>query len=189
MRRAPFPLSGRFPSATVPHGSFWRICVGRLVLLESPAPPVPSEAVASPWRRAPRGCQAPGLVGRQEPFCQRSQEFSALRLGLGNLVFPSGLFPRLTVRRSVAEMPYRTYQVQSVSIARHRLCRVRGVLRDERFEGGVAVPDDVAEVEMRRAGALLPPPPQRRQRNVEAFGRLLFGKIHGPLVHGSLQTI
>src|ERR1035437_3208337 len=128
------------------------------------------------------------LVGRQEPFGKRSQEFGAFRLGLGNLAFPSGLFRPPTVGRSVTEMPYRTYQVQSVSIARHRLCRVRGVLGNEGFEGCIAIPDDVAEVEMLSAGALLPPPPQRRQRNVEAFGRLLFGKIHGPLVHGSLQT-
>src|ERR1019366_8445762 len=102
--------------------------------------------------------------------------------------FPSGLLFPPTVRRPVAEMPYRTYQVQPVSIARHRLCRVAGVLRNEGFECRIAVTDDVAEVETHRAGALLPPPPQRRQRNVEAFGRLLFCEIHGPLVHGSLQT-
>src|ERR1019366_4375450 len=128
------------------------------------------------------------LVGRQEPIGKRSQESGALRLGLGNLTFPSGLFLPPTVWRSVAEMPYRTYQVQPVSIARHRLCRVAGVLGNEGFEGRIAVTDDVAEVEMLGSGALLPPPPQRRQRNVEAFGRLLFCEIHGPLVHGSLQT-
>src|ERR1019366_5072315 len=128
------------------------------------------------------------LVGRQESIGKRSQESGAFPLGLGNLVFPSGLLFPPTVRRSVAEMPDRTYQVQSVSIARHRLCRVAGVLGNEGFEGRIAVPDDVAEVEMLGAGALLPPPPQRRQRNVEAFRRLLFCEIHGPLVHGQLQT-
>jgi predicted O-methyltransferase YrrM len=55
-------------------------------------------------------------------------------------------------------------------------------------QGRIAVTDDVAEVEAYRAGSLLPPPPQRRQRNVEAFRRLLFCEIQGPLVHGSLQT-
>src|ERR1017187_1381340 len=129
------------------------------------------------------------LVGRQEPFGQRSQESGALRLGLGNLVFPGGLFPPPTVRRSVAEMPYRTYQVQPVSIARHRLCRVAGVLGDEGFECRIAIPDDVAEVEMLGAGALLPPPPQRRQRNVEAFRRLLFCEINRLLlVHGHIPN-
>ena len=40
-------------------GSFWWICAGRFVLLVPPAPLVPAEAAASPWRQAPRGCLVP----------------------------------------------------------------------------------------------------------------------------------
>src|ERR1019366_3275260 len=59
MRRPPFLLSGRSPSASVPQGSFWWIWAGRFVLLVPPAPLVPAEAAASPWRQAPRGCLVP----------------------------------------------------------------------------------------------------------------------------------
>src|ERR1035441_7303065 len=82
MRMPPVLLSGRFPSASVPQGSFWLICVGRLVLLVPPAPPVPAEeaslgclvprclgplkALAAPWRRTPPDCLAPGPLGSWE---------------------------------------------------------------------------------------------------------------------------
>src|ERR1039458_4179788 len=69
MHMRPFLLSGRSPSASVPQGSFWWICVGRLVLLVSP---VPSEAVASLWRRASQGCLVPGCLGplkAASPLC------------------------------------------------------------------------------------------------------------------------
>src|ERR1019366_4678078 len=62
MRRPPFLLWGHFPSASVPQGSSWWICVGRFVLLVPPAPPVPAEA-ASPWQRALQGCLLPGCLG------------------------------------------------------------------------------------------------------------------------------
>jgi len=58
----PFLLSGRSPSASVPQGVFWWICVGRFVLLVPPAPLVPLEKEASPWQRAPLGCLVPAVV-------------------------------------------------------------------------------------------------------------------------------
>ena len=63
MRMPPFLLSGRFPSASVPQGVFGWICVGRFVLLVSPAPlAVLSES--PPWRRAPQGCLATGCLAQ-----------------------------------------------------------------------------------------------------------------------------
>src|ERR1019366_4727047 len=59
MRIPPVLLWGRSPSAIVPQGVSWWICVGILVLLEPSAPPVP----VSPWRRAPLGCLVPGCLG------------------------------------------------------------------------------------------------------------------------------
>src|ERR1035437_460398 len=59
MRMPPVLLWGRSPSAIVPQGVSWWICVGILVLLEPSAPPVP----VSPWRRAPLGCLVPGCLG------------------------------------------------------------------------------------------------------------------------------
>ena len=60
----PFPLSGRFPSASVPQGSYWWIYVGRLVLLlVPPAPLALLEEATSPWGRAPLGWLMPGFRG------------------------------------------------------------------------------------------------------------------------------
>src|ERR1017187_510986 len=59
MRMPPVLLWGRSPSAIVPQGVSWWICVGILVLLEPSAAPVP----VSPWRRAPLGCLMPGCLG------------------------------------------------------------------------------------------------------------------------------
>ncbi len=56
----PVLLSGRSPSVTFPLGSFGWICVGRLLLLVSPAPLLLLETMTSPWRLAPLlGCLVP----------------------------------------------------------------------------------------------------------------------------------
>src|ERR1017187_3598961 len=60
MRRPPVLLLGRSPSANVPQGVSWWICVGRLVLLVPPAPLVPA---VSPRRLVPQGCLLPGSLG------------------------------------------------------------------------------------------------------------------------------
>lgn len=76
MRRPPVLLSGRSP---------------RLVLLVSPAPPVPAEAVASLWRRALLGCLAPGYLGPLKAPVRLWRHASACLL-LGSLL-PGTLMP------------------------------------------------------------------------------------------------
>src|ERR1039458_8226839 len=113
MRMPPVLLSGRFPSASVPQGSFWLICVGRLVLLVPPAPPVPAEeaslgclvpsclgplkALAAPWWRVPRGRLRPRRQGPSKAvwLWHRASGYPVLgrRVPLKALVAPWGRAP------------------------------------------------------------------------------------------------